>query len=81
MSQPAPDVAAHGLSGDEVLVLAESDSGLVLGVWEPTGQPRVDAVLDLLDELDDDVHEHARVFDAIHQGLRETLTDLDATTS
>jgi hypothetical protein len=39
----------------------------------------VDAALDLLSQLDpDDVHQHAAVFDDIHQRLRATLTDLDA---
>jgi hypothetical protein len=69
------------LSADDVMVLEEVDSDLVLDVWEPTGEPRVDDVLDLLDQLGDDVHQHAAVFDTIHQGLRATLTDLDAASS
>ncbi len=63
------------------MVLEEFDAGLVLAVWEPTGEPRVDRVLDLLDQLGDDVHQHAAVFDEIHQGLRATLTDLDSATA
>ncbi len=81
MSQLPTDDPARDLSSDDVMVLEESDAGLVLAVWEPTGEPRVDTALDLLDELVDDVHEHARVFDAIHQSLRATLTDLDSATS
>lgn len=64
---------------DEVLLLDEVEGELLLPVWEPTGEPGVDAALDLLAQLDpDDVHEHAAVFDDIHQRLRATLTDLDA---
>lgn len=64
------------IDDDDVLVLEESE--LVLPVWEPTGEPRVDAALDLLSGLvPEDVHQHAAVFDEIHQQLRGTLTDLD----
>ena len=71
---------AHDVEG--VLLLEEVDQELVLAVWEPTGEPRVDAALDLLATLDpDDVHQHAAVFDDIHQQLRSTLTDLDSATS
>lgn len=68
---------------DDVLLLDEApDQDLVLNVWEPTGEPRVDAALDLLGGLDpDDVGQHAQVFDDIHQQLRGTLADLDAASS
>ena len=66
---------------DSILLLEEAQDPLLLQVWEPTGEPRVDAALDRLAELDpDDVHQHASVFDDIHRQLRATLTDLDATT-
>lgn len=66
------------LEADDVLLLEEAEGDLVLPVWEPTGEPGVDAALDLLAQLDpDDVHQHAAVFDGIHQRLRATLTDLD----
>jgi hypothetical protein len=69
----APDV----LADDDVLLLEEGE--LVLAVWEPTGEHRVDAALDLLDQLDpDDIHQHAAVFDEVHQRLRAALTDIDA---
>jgi hypothetical protein len=74
-------VASDVLDDDEVLLLeeVEVEAELVLPVWEPTGDPQVDAALDLLTTLDpDDVHQHAQVFDEIHQGLRGRLTDLDA---
>ncbi len=63
---------------DDVLVLEVVDDALVLPVWEPTGVARVDEALDDLTRLDpDDVHHHAEVYDAIHQRLRGTLSDLD----
>ena len=74
-----PATGATDLADDEVLLLEEVEDELVLAVWEPTGEPGVDAALDLLGQLDpDDVHQHAAVFDDIHQRLRATLTDLDA---
>jgi hypothetical protein len=66
--------------GEDVMLLQEVDNALVLPVWEPTGEPRVDDVLDQLTELDpDDVHQHAEVYTAIHQRLRDTLSDLHTT--
>jgi hypothetical protein len=63
---------------EDVLLLEEVVDALVLPVWEPTGEPRVDEALDELTRLDpDDVHQHADVFDGIHQRLRGTLSDLD----
>lgn len=71
--------ADEALAADDVLLLEEAaDQDLLLPVWEPTGEPGVDAALDLLDRLDpDDVHQHAAVFDEVHQRLRASLTDLD----
>lgn len=78
MAELEADRAADALPDDEVLLLEEVESELVLQVWEPTGEPRVDAALDRLADLDpDDVHSHAAVFDDIQQQLRATLTDLD----
>ena len=68
-------------SSDDVLLLDEAEGPLVLDMWEPTGEPRVDAALDRLAELDpDDVHQHATIFNDVHRTLRETLTDLEPTT-
>jgi hypothetical protein len=75
-----PTTTAVGAPADDedVLLLEEVDESLVLPVWEPTGEPRVDAALDRLVELDpDDVAQHATVFDEVHQALRATLTDLE----
>jgi hypothetical protein len=75
------DLDTDVLEDDDVLLLeeVEVETELVLPVWEPTGDAQVDAALDLLTTLDpDDVHQHAAVFDEIHQGLRGRLTDLDA---
>ncbi|MDO8309815.1 MAG: hypothetical protein Q7V58_15855 [Actinomycetota bacterium] len=66
-------------SQDDLVLLEQVEEELVLPVWEPTGEPRVDAALDLLVSLDPgDVSGHAPVFDEVHQALRATLTDLDA---
>jgi len=63
---------------EDVLLLEEVVESLELPVWEPTGEPGVDEALDELTRLDpDDVHQHAAVFDGIHQRLRGTLSDLD----
>lgn len=72
------DVGTEDVGAEDVLVLEEIVESLELPVWEPTGEPRVDEALDELTRLDpDDVHQHAAVFDGIHQLLRGTLSDLD----
>lgn len=67
---------------DDLLVLEEVDEGgidLVLPVWEPTGEPRVDEALDELTRLDPgDVHQHAPVYADVHERLRDALSNLDA---
>lgn len=64
---------------DDVLVLEEVDEALVLPVWEPTGEPRVDEALDELTRLDPgDVHQHAEVFAHVHERLRDVLSNLDS---
>lgn len=79
----AESVLDDSVADDDVLLLDEApDEDLVLNMWEPTGEPRVDSALDLLGDLDpDDVGQHAHVFSEIHQQLRGTLTDLDAASS
>jgi hypothetical protein len=70
MTEPEPD--------DDVLLLEEVDNELLLPMWEPTGEPRVDEALELLSTLDvDDVHSHAEVYGQIHVQLRAALTDVD----
>jgi hypothetical protein len=67
------------LADDDVLLLEEVEAESVLPMWEPTGDHRVDAALDLLNGIDpDDVHQHAAVFTEVHQQLRAALSDLDA---
>lgn len=65
---------------ESVMVLDEvDDPELVLPMWEPTGEPRVDAALDSLSILDSsEVSGHATVFAEVHGGLRQVLADLDA---
>ncbi len=71
-----------GETEQDLVLLEEVEDELVLPVWEPTGEHRVDAALDLLTSLDpDDVATHAPVFDEVHQQLRQTLSDLDAASS
>lgn len=78
-------IADHGgdpLDDEDLILIEEVEAEQVLPVWEPTGEPRVDAALDLLTALDpDDVHAHAVIFDYVHQELRGALTDLDAASS
>lgn len=55
------------------------DGELVLPVWEPTGDPAVDAALERLNELDDlDASEHVAVFESVHRQLHQRLSDLNA---
>lgn len=76
------DAAAAEPVRDDLVLLEEVEDELVLPVWEPTGQPQVDAALDHLTALDpDDVQSHPDVFDRVHQELRAALTDLDAASS
>lgn len=64
---------------DDLLVLESVDEPWELPVWEPTGEERVDEALEGLSRIDlDDVHTHAAAYTEIHQRLRDTLSDLDA---
>ena len=68
-------------TADDVLLLAEAvgEPELVLPVWEPTGDPAVDAALDELARLDDlGVTDQVGVYAAVHQALHTRLSDLDA---
>ncbi len=64
------------LDDDEVLLLEES-AEYALPVWEPTGDPAVDAALEELTRLDDlGTAAHIEVFSAIHEALRQRLVDI-----
>jgi len=80
MSSNLPDeeIVDLELADEDVLVLEEVEAEPELPMWEPTGEPRVDAALDLLGSLDDNVHAHAAVFDEIHKQLHATLSDVDS---
>ena len=53
--------------------------GSASGVRPATGEPRVDAALARLDELEElPVTEHRAVFEDVHRRLREVLGELDA---
>jgi hypothetical protein len=73
------DLTADVDDSEDVLLLEEVETQSELPMWEPTGDHRVDAALDLLGGIDpDDVHQHAAVFTEVHQQLRDVLADLDA---
>lgn len=62
---------------EEVLVLQEVDAALMLPVWEPTGDPEVDAALDELGRLAElEPAQHAAVFDGLHRTLHARLSGL-----
>jgi len=64
---------------ETVMVLEEHDNALVLAVWEPTGDPGVDAALEELATLDEiEIHDHAAVFTSVHGRLHQRLSDLSA---
>ena len=75
------DLVEDGGDEEDLLVLESIDEPWELPVWEPTGQARVDEALEGLSRIDlDDVHTHADAYAEIHQQLRDTLSDLDAST-
>ena len=68
---------------EDIMVLEEGVSpdlpDAVLPVWEPTGNPAVDAALEALHLLaDTDVNEHAVVYEQVQASLRATLDELVA---
>lgn len=74
-------VAGQSSTVAEVLVLKEESIALELPVWEPTGDPEVDAALDELMALGElDLAEHAQVFDGIYRRLHGRLSNLAAGT-
>ena len=63
---------------DDILVLDEV-SAPTLPVWEPTGDPAVDAALEELSRLDEfERSEQIAVFESVHRRLHERLSDLAA---
>jgi hypothetical protein len=73
------DVPIETIVEGEDLMRPDVDGELVLPVWEPTGDPMVDAALERLNELDDlDASEHVAVFEAVHRQLHQRLSDLNA---
>lgn len=68
------------LDGDRMVVLEGDAKELELPVWEPTGDPEVDAALGELDRVNDmETAEHASVFDSIHRRLHGRLSGLSTT--
>lgn len=75
------DDAADPVEGvqadDDLLVLEEVDTTPTLPVWEPTGDPAVDAALEELAMLDErDRSEHIEVFESVHRRLHDRLSGL-----
>jgi len=57
---------------DDTMIVAEAAT---LPVWEPTGEARVDAALELLVIAEEvPTHEQAEVYSQIHDRLRQALT-------
>lgn len=57
---------------EEAVIVVEETT---LPVWEPTGDPRVDAALELLVMAEEvPPHEQAEVFADMHDRLRQALT-------
>ncbi|MFD7992798.1 hypothetical protein [Streptomyces mexicanus] len=73
---PAPDAAAQaaGEPGPDPAAPAPLDVPRT-----PTGDPRVDAALERLGDVDHLATDgHVEVYEDVHQGLRDALTALDA---
>ena len=76
--ESAPDTYLS-LDGDRIVILEGDAKELELPVWEPTGDPEVDAALNDLDRINElDTAEHAPVFDAIHRRLHGRLSGLSS---
>ena len=63
---------------EETMILEEATIAVeetTLPVWEPTGEPRVDAALELLVMAEEvPAHEQADVYADMHDRLRQALT-------
>jgi len=74
-------VESEDFDDPEVLVLQEQAIALELPVWEPTGDPEVDAALDELASVGNlGLAEHAAVFDGVYRRLHGRLSNLAAGT-
>lgn len=59
------------------LVLQEQSMALELPVWEPTGDPEVDAALEALSQLNErSLADHASIFDDVYRRLHGRLSSL-----
>lgn len=59
------------------LVLQEQSIALELPVWEPTGDPEVDAALEALSQLNErSLADHASIFDDVYRRLHGRLSSL-----
>jgi len=79
----ARQVEVHIDEVDAILVLDEAPltaaPAATLPVWQPTGDPAVDAALEELARIDEfDRSEQIAVFESVHRRLHERLSDLAA---
>lgn len=82
MSDVAGEVEFHqpdDLHSPEVMVLDEIiDPELALPIWEATGNPEVDAALELIQTLDsENVHSHVDVLSEVHSQLHAHMANID----
>jgi hypothetical protein len=82
MSDVAGGAEAHepdDVQKPEVLVLDEIiDPELALPIWEATGNPEVDAALELIQTLDsEDIHSHVDVLNEVHSQLHAHMASID----
>ncbi|MGK5530418.1 hypothetical protein [Streptomyces sp. URMC 129] len=77
MHEPHDAPAQQPANAPEDAAPDEGPRPLGVGV-EPTGHPPVDATLERLADADHlDVAAHLEVYEDVHRGLRDTLTELD----
>ena len=78
-TEPRPVSGGQGPVGDGQRPVAGGQSAVRGGAWSTTGEPRVDAALARLDELEGlPVTEHRAVFEDVHGRLSEVLGELAA---
>lgn len=71
------DTVAFDAEVTESVMLLDDAPAMELPVWEPTGDPEVDAALEQLRLLDDaELADHVAVFTEVHAALHQRLSDI-----
>lgn len=80
MSEWTPEPGEVDVELDEAVdILVLEEVAPTLPVWEPTGDPAVDAALEELARIDEfDRSEQIAIFESVHRRLHERLSDLAA---